>query len=339
MQAMVHGHKPPKLNPTIYLYNANFSGSIPDSWSGMSSMQTLQMFVNSLTGTLPAAFGNFAQLISLNVAFNNFTGDVPVLASSKLRAVQSIVLQDNPHLSGEISLSWNNIWTFGAVCNICRTKICGPRLSMMTFGYGCLPQSALSLLASPVTISTIAKLSAASTFVDNVSCPSSVTPRSLTTSRSDIYVVPHDSAIPIVPVVSASGCAVGERSCSNAGASCIFWCASRFAGGARCTAPASRMCCGTVDGTDNNTGADSCCDASTSPSQLVLESVDSSYPQFAGAVVGNTIIVVAYGCVRTLLRLGLRSASSSHFFCSHLMELVDTTNVATIWPVFTSSIR
>lgn len=62
---------------------------------------------------------------------------------------------------------------------------------------------------------------------------------------------------------------------------------------------------------------------------------DSNYPQFAGAVVGNTIIVVAYGCVRTLLRLGLRSASSSHFFCSHLMELVDTTNVATIWPVFT----
>ncbi|CUG87314.1 GP46-like surface antigen, putative [Bodo saltans] len=157
----------------ILICNTNITGPIPSSWGSMSRLYSLQLYINSLTGTLPPSLGNLTSLSSINLSMNNISGTVPVEAWSKLR-VQSIMFQDNPHLSGNITASWNNIFATSAaglpaIMSVCRTNICASKLSTLMWGYGCLPTAAIPMLLS-VTLENMFSLFSIAVWTTSVEC-------------------------------------------------------------------------------------------------------------------------------------------------------------------------
>ncbi|KAL6651823.1 hypothetical protein ACP70R_010748 [Stipagrostis hirtigluma subsp. patula] len=55
----------------------NFSGSIPDELSGMSSLELLNLAHNDLNGTIPSSLTKLNFLSKFDVSYNNLVGDVP----------------------------------------------------------------------------------------------------------------------------------------------------------------------------------------------------------------------------------------------------------------------
>ncbi|CUG87398.1 GP46-like surface antigen, putative [Bodo saltans] len=143
----------------ILIYATSISGSLPHEWSQLATLNSLLLFQNQLSGTLPESFASLSKLTALNVAVNSISGSLPA-AWMKLSGVQSMILQDNPSLSGNMnSSSWSGVFSpafFMAVISICRTNICASS-AITTLGYGCIPSSNISILSS-LDLSTITSL-------------------------------------------------------------------------------------------------------------------------------------------------------------------------------------
>ena len=81
-----YGHtyySPPVLIPSniglkyLSLYANRFTGTLPSSIVGISTLEELHTSYNSLTGRLPSSLGLMSSLQSLSLQWNSFTGTIP----------------------------------------------------------------------------------------------------------------------------------------------------------------------------------------------------------------------------------------------------------------------
>eukprot|EP01113_Clastostelium_recurvatum_P035385 TRINITY_DN4926_c1_g3_i2.p1 TRINITY_DN4926_c1_g3~~TRINITY_DN4926_c1_g3_i2.p1 ORF type:complete len:461 (-),score=54.27 TRINITY_DN4926_c1_g3_i2:57-1403(-) len=66
----------------IDIQRSNISGTIPSSWSSLSSITTILLVGNKLEGTIPAFLGDLPNLNTLHLRDNRFVGTIPVGLSS-----------------------------------------------------------------------------------------------------------------------------------------------------------------------------------------------------------------------------------------------------------------
>ncbi|CUG92850.1 GP46-like surface antigen, putative [Bodo saltans] len=182
---------------TIIITNTSISGTIPAEWGNMKTLTVLMLHVNRLNGTLPESLGDLKLLTSLTLADNDFSGVVPFDAWSTLRNVQLLLLGDNPRLNGLVPTSFQFIFTPTSLFSVCRSNVCGPRLPMVVFGYGCMPQYVLRDHTITDISEGISIVSPRATFLFTAPCtaPISPPPHHLmqTTSRTVIDAsAPHD---------------------------------------------------------------------------------------------------------------------------------------------------
>ncbi|CUG87405.1 GP46-like surface antigen, putative, partial [Bodo saltans] len=310
----------------VLISSTRISGSIPNEWgSWAATVQSIQLYLNSLTGTLPPSFGNFSKLQSLNFAMNNLSGEVPVVAWSKLRGVQSITFQDNPHLYGSIPESWNSVFVAGSfvglpsMVSVCRSHICAAKLSALPLGYGCIPVSAIPLLAT-VDASNMVGVLSQITWLRSVACNASVAPPAQHTVTES-----HTRLIPVHAIDRAAAKLSESQRVTVATAAAIgttimilqFLPSSVGGAGSMHALQATtvvqhlRQLCLSQDASgnsydySNDVGANAdnavCCDAGTSPTQLSVGSGVHEAP-LAGAIIGNTILVAAISGARLLLQ-------------------------------------
>jgi Leucine-rich repeat (LRR) protein len=179
----------------ILIYTTNISGTLPPEWGELSTLTTMLLFQNRVVGTLPASFGNLSKLTSLNVALNNLTGTLPIAAWSKLTSVTAMIVQNNPHLSGELnqSSSWYNMFAKsggGGIFSICHTSICAlAPLNVLPFGFPCIPDASISLLSS-IGLNSLSLLFTIATWSHTSSCGAPVP--TLTRTRTLLLTGPDD---------------------------------------------------------------------------------------------------------------------------------------------------
>ncbi|CUG03278.1 GP46-like surface antigen, putative [Bodo saltans] len=333
---LIEGTLPPEYGrgwqsiSQIFIYNTKVSGSIPNDWGMMKTATNVFLFGNRLTGTLPASVGNMSKLATFNVALNSLSGTVPFESWSSLRSIQAMVLQDNPLLVGDVpaTSAWN-IFNMSsglpAVFSICRTNICGPQLAVLALygGYMCVPPGNLSLLSS-VTLTTIPLLFGVMKTSQTVEC-STGTPAPVAHQRTK--TVSHAAVVPVVaypPFTSAA--AATSKAASSVIVSIIalqqLVPGVSNAAGLRmmqstlilqrlrqhCVSPGGGGGSGGGSGDDGNSATTSsstdvagddtlCCDSATSPTQLSIP-MDYANDPLAGAIVGNTFIVVVVAALR-----------------------------------------
>ncbi|KAL4192884.1 hypothetical protein AMTRI_Chr06g196520 [Amborella trichopoda] len=101
----LHDIIPYQLPPNttfLNLANNNFSGNLPYSISGMTSLNYLNASHNSLSQSIGDLFTNLQDLSALDLSFNNLTGDLPNSFGS-LSNLSTLYLQDN-QLTGPVNL-------------------------------------------------------------------------------------------------------------------------------------------------------------------------------------------------------------------------------------------
>jgi Leucine-rich repeat (LRR) protein len=113
----------------LSLLNMSLFGSIPDSLSELSSLQSIVLDYNSLYGSLPNTVGNLSQLQHFSVALNSISGSVPwqLMGSNGTVGTTSIKylgLSENP-LTGTLpaEVPWSGSLVVVIIAN---TMISGP---------------------------------------------------------------------------------------------------------------------------------------------------------------------------------------------------------------------
>lgn len=358
----------------VLIYLTNISGTIPQEWGGLVSVYSLQLAGNKLSGTIPASFGNFTNLNSLNLGVNNFSGTLPVESFGKFRNIYSLLLQDNPLLSGTIPASWNTIFTPSAMVAICRTNLCAPMLAaLFPFGYGCLPRDKFGLMTSldTGTASGLAELISAASFTltaDNcVANPGAQVPlpEKPTTRTSSHTATSGPGASGYLPTIlrsvttlSAASVVVllqhvlfaGVLPSSTSGALHTMQAAlilQRVRQLCLMSATSSEevMNRGVLSMSEVIQESDICCDAATSPTQMRIafgpeEDGDGGRGLFTGAVLGNSLLVVGIAFVRAAARHLIRRCRLVEPGATDIVKTISgvyfsASGVALVWPVVT----
>ena len=86
----------------LYLSDNKLSGAITESICSLTSLEALFLDENALTGSIPACIGDLGKLQQLHLFNNKLTGDIPVDAMAELRELNSLGLEKNSDLAGEI---------------------------------------------------------------------------------------------------------------------------------------------------------------------------------------------------------------------------------------------
>lgn len=80
---------------TLYLFdNTALRGTLPATFSSMTSLTDLAIYNCSLTGTLPTSWKSMGQLRNLYLYTNNITGTIPA-AWSGMQSMGDLELADN----------------------------------------------------------------------------------------------------------------------------------------------------------------------------------------------------------------------------------------------------
>lgn len=98
----------------VYLYNNNFSGTLPVGWSAMSSLTDVRLFNNSFTGTLPTSWSVLSYLSTLWLSGNRLSGSLPD-AYSALTQLSLFDISQNGNIVGTLPSSWSSITNLGTV--------------------------------------------------------------------------------------------------------------------------------------------------------------------------------------------------------------------------------
>ncbi|XP_062218465.1 receptor kinase-like protein Xa21 [Phragmites australis] len=77
-----------------------FTGSIPNSFSNLSSLQIFRAFENQITGNIPKTLTNQSSILFINLRNNRLTGEIPI-SVTELKNLQALELSSN-ELSGTI---------------------------------------------------------------------------------------------------------------------------------------------------------------------------------------------------------------------------------------------
>ncbi|CUG87271.1 GP46-like surface antigen, putative [Bodo saltans] len=321
----------------VLISNTHISGSIPNEWGNWAAtVVSIQLYMNSLSGTLPPSFGNFSRLSSLNFAMNNFPGEVPVAAwSPSWCSVYYLSRQPPP-----LWLDSCKLEQYVYVRYICWPPFDGVHLplsdlcsaaSALPFGYGCIPVSVIPLLET-VDESNMEGVLAQMTWLPSVACNASVAPSPLPTplaTPTRTLFVPenkiHNGVVPtqseIQRVTTASAAMIGTTivirqlvpsSVGGAGSMHAFQATTVVQHLRQLCLVASVAGQNSDDGSSTGNDNSVCCDGGTSPTQMSVGSGVSEAP-LAGAIIGNTILVVAISGARLLVQYLLVRKFHLHF--------------------------
>lgn len=126
---------------SIAFASNQLTGTIPNSWGGtaMPSLSILLLGNNFFSGTIPQAVTSFSAG-ALSVRFNNFSGTLPTVFGPLLTLVD---IQDNEHLGGSLPSSFQ----FGTV-STCRVPnfVCPSKMPMLVSSV-CVPRAAMDRIS------------------------------------------------------------------------------------------------------------------------------------------------------------------------------------------------
>ena len=92
------------------------SGTLPDSYSSLTSLQELSVYHNNLSGALPVGYSNITSLQSLLAQHNSFTGMLRRLVMCEHKAKRYlVVLQANFVTSSCVRPDWNKHHSAGTL--------------------------------------------------------------------------------------------------------------------------------------------------------------------------------------------------------------------------------
>ncbi|GLT35956.1 hypothetical protein SLA2020_103640 [Shorea laevis] len=89
------------LSKSMYLFNNQLSGSIPDSIEQLSKLESIDLSDNQLNGSIPNSFGQLSKLKSMDLSYNQLSGRIPN-SIGKLSNLETLLVDDNS-LEGVIS--------------------------------------------------------------------------------------------------------------------------------------------------------------------------------------------------------------------------------------------
>ncbi|GET92563.1 proteophosphoglycan ppg4 [Leishmania tarentolae] len=83
------------------------SGTLPENWSGLKRLESLDLSFTGVGGTLPPGWSELSSLSYLNLGYNKLSGALPP-SWGFFSSLREIYLNDN-FLSGTIPSSWMNL--------------------------------------------------------------------------------------------------------------------------------------------------------------------------------------------------------------------------------------
>lgn len=106
---------------TLFHINTNrFSGSVPDTFRDLTSLQELDLSNNQFSGSFPMSILSVPSLVYLDLRYNNFSGSLPEeLFNKKLDAI----FLNNNNFGGEIPQNLGN--SPASVINLANNKLSG----------------------------------------------------------------------------------------------------------------------------------------------------------------------------------------------------------------------
>ena len=82
-------------------------GTLPQEWSGMRVLESINLENNALTGTLPSSWANITSLKNMGLQENKISGTLPPEYQSWDR-IETLWIFGNPNISGTLPDSWAN---------------------------------------------------------------------------------------------------------------------------------------------------------------------------------------------------------------------------------------
>ena len=100
-------HPPCALAQSRSLRENDLRGTLPNSWSRLTGMESIYIQDNNLEGTLPRQWSTWRQIHTLRMLSNEFTGTLP-REWSTMRNIRRLHLDEN-NLRGTIPRSWSTL--------------------------------------------------------------------------------------------------------------------------------------------------------------------------------------------------------------------------------------
>jgi Leucine-rich repeat (LRR) protein len=86
----------------LYLSDNKLSGTITQSICTLTSLEAIFLDENQLEGGIPECIGNLSKLQQLHLFNNKLSGEIPIDAMTTLRELDSLGLENNSGLQGDI---------------------------------------------------------------------------------------------------------------------------------------------------------------------------------------------------------------------------------------------